>query len=183
MLDTVATNIKSDRGTWPYDIAATYFGKVRTPFDGGKMTVQIPNNPRGVLRNMQGWLEHTRQLAVVATANSAAADAGAGVPAEIKATIDSMIVEIEVGLLTMRVLWDDLNRLVVDAESSSKLNRPGAHLDQSVIDAAVIEEMRLAWELRSHVLSEVAQFHRRIEEALRPYSSHIDVQLTLDDFI
>jgi hypothetical protein len=31
-------NIESDRGTWPYDIAATYFGKVRTPCDGGYMS-------------------------------------------------------------------------------------------------------------------------------------------------
>jgi len=34
---TVSLNIKSDRGTWPYDIAATCFGKVRTPCDGGIM--------------------------------------------------------------------------------------------------------------------------------------------------
>jgi len=34
-VDILGLNIKSDRGTWPYDIAATYFGKVRTPCDGG----------------------------------------------------------------------------------------------------------------------------------------------------
>ena len=35
---SVGTNIWSDRGTWPCDIAATYFGKVRMPCDGGHMS-------------------------------------------------------------------------------------------------------------------------------------------------
>jgi hypothetical protein len=34
----VQINIQSDRGTWPIDIAATYFGKVRMPCDGGFMS-------------------------------------------------------------------------------------------------------------------------------------------------
>jgi hypothetical protein len=39
----VATTIQSGRGTWPDDAAATCFGKVRTPRDGGTMgTVPLP---------------------------------------------------------------------------------------------------------------------------------------------
>jgi hypothetical protein len=34
----VQINIQSDQGTWPIDIAATYFGKVRMPCDGGFMS-------------------------------------------------------------------------------------------------------------------------------------------------
>ncbi len=38
LVTRVGINIKSDRGTWPYDIAATCFDKVRMPCDGGYMT-------------------------------------------------------------------------------------------------------------------------------------------------
>ena len=30
--------LKSDRGTWTFEVAATYVGKVRTPCDGGHMS-------------------------------------------------------------------------------------------------------------------------------------------------
>ena len=59
----VALNIQSDRGTWPYDIAATYFGKVRTPCDGGKMSDEfnLSKNPGWALWNRSKRISETIQ--------------------------------------------------------------------------------------------------------------------------
>jgi hypothetical protein len=56
---TMLFNIKSDRGTWRYDIAATCFGKVRTPCDGGYMSeIQSPKNCGSYLPGyMPHWIQ------------------------------------------------------------------------------------------------------------------------------
>jgi hypothetical protein len=47
----VSINIKSDRGIWPYDIAATCFGKVRMPCDGGHMSEIRPPKMCGLFKS------------------------------------------------------------------------------------------------------------------------------------
>ena len=56
--------IKSDRGTWPYDIAATCFGKVRTPCDGGHMSEIRPPTMCGLFKSGHNphWIQMNRAV-------------------------------------------------------------------------------------------------------------------------